>query len=129
MINKDRIVPITKCDLLSMYGTILNLGCYVTGNTAPSVLEANNVEGDFVVTGTGSAGSFIANQPVKTLDFAAGVTGAEIWFVPAYDYKGFTINGVDVVPTGSVNPDGVTLYQASLADGAVTITAFSPEQA
>lgn len=129
MINNDRIVPIQKCDLLSMYGTILNLGCYITGNTAPTVLVANDITGDFTVTGSGDAGSFIANQPVKTLDFADGVTGAEVWFVAAYDYAGFTINGTPVVPLGAVNPDGVTFYQAVLSDGAVTITTFTPELA
>lgn len=128
MINKDRIVPIQKSDLLSMYGTIINGICLVAQQTPPSVLAASNVDGDFVVTGSGSAGSFLANQPVKTLEFASGVTGAEVFFVAGYDYAGMTINGTPVVPTGAVEADGVTLYQATLSSGAVTVVAMTPSQ-
>lgn len=121
MVNNDRIVPIQKIDLLSMYGTILAIA-----DVSFAVLAATDVIGDFSVTGSGAAGNKLANQPVKTLNFASGVTGATVYFVPAYDYAGMTINDVAITPTGTVNPDGVTLYKAVLSSGAVTITAVTP---
>lgn len=121
MINTDRIVPIQKIDFLSMIGTILTLN-----STSYSVLEATDIVGDFSVTGSGSAGTFLVNQPVKTLDFPEAVTGATVYFVAAFDYEGMTIAGAATTPTGAVNPDGITLYKAVLASGAVTITAVTP---
>ena len=121
MISTERIVPIQKCDFLSMIGTILTLN-----GTSYSVLEASTVEGAFSVTGSGAAGTFLANQPVQSLDFADGVTGATVYFVAAYDYTGMTIDDTATTPTGDVEPDGITLYKAVLASGAVTITAVTP---
>ena len=121
MINTDRVVPIMKMDLLTMFGTILGLI-----GTDYAVLEATTIEGAFSVTGTGSAGTFLANQPVQSLDFPEDVTGATIYFVAAFDYAGMTIAGVAATPTGDVNPDGVTLYKAVLDGGAITVTAVSP---
>lgn len=121
MINNDRIIPIQKMDLLTMFGTILNLA-----SVSYNVLQTSTIEGAFSVTGTGAAGTFLANQPVQTLDFASGVTSATIYFIAAYDYAGMTIAGAAIAPTGTVQPDGVTLYKAVLASGAVTITAVSP---
>lgn len=124
MINTNRIVPIQKIDLLSMIGTVLGLI-----GTSYNVLEADSIEGEFSVTGSGAAGTFLANQPVQTLDFPSGVTGATVYFIAAYDYAGMTIAGVATTPTGSVNPDGVTLYKAVLSSGSVTITAVTPVSA
>lgn len=121
MINTERIVPIQKTDLLSLIGTVLGLI-----GTSYNVLETTDIEGDFSVTGTGAAGNLLANQPVRTLDFADGVTAGTVYFVAAYDFVGFTLAGVDTTYTGTVNPDGVTLYKAVLADGAVTVTAITP---
>lgn len=121
MINTDRIVPVQKIDLLTLIGTMLNIA-----NVSYSVLAASDVTGSFEVTGSGAAGTFLANQPVETLDFGEGVTGATVYFIAAFDYAGMTINGVATTPTGSVQPDGVTLYKAVLASSAVTITAVSP---
>lgn len=118
MINTQRVVPIMKTDLLTMIGTILNLI-----GTSYEVLEATTIEGAFTAT---DSGTFLANQPVQSLDFADGVTSATIYFVAAFDYAGMTIADAATTPTGSVNPDGVTLYKAVLADSAVTITAVSP---
>lgn len=124
MINRDRIVPIQKMDLLTMIGTILALI-----GTSYDVIAASTVDGAFSVTGSGAAGNKLANQPVQTLDFATGVTGGTVYFVPAYDYKGFTVAGAAAtIAEGSatVKPDGVTVYKAVLASGAVTVTAVSP---
>lgn len=124
MINKDRIVPIQKMDLLTMIGTILALH-----GTSYAVIAASTIEGAFSVTGSGAAGNKLANQPVQSLDFASGVTGGTVYFVPAYDYKGVTVAGAAAtMASGSatVNPDGVTVYKAVLSSGEVTITAISP---
>ena len=124
MINKDRIVPIQKMDLLTMIGTILALH-----GTSYAVLAASTVEGAFSVTGSGAAGNKLANQPVQSLDFASGVTSGTVYFVAAYDYAGITVAGAAAtIADGSaaVNPDGVTVYKAALASGEVTITAVSP---
>lgn len=121
MINNDRIVPIQKIDYLSMIGTILTLN-----NTTFSVLETTDSEGDFTVTGTGAAGTFLANQPVLSLEFPTAVTGATIYFVAAYGYAGMTRNGAALTPTGDIEPDGITLYKAVFASNAVTVTAVTP---
>lgn len=121
MVNEKRVVPIQKIDFLSLIGTALNLI-----GTSFSVLAAADVEGAFTVTGSGSVGNVLANQPAKTIDFAEGVTAATVYFVAAYDFAGVKIAGAAVTPTGSVKADGITLYKAVLATGAVTITAVTP---
>ena len=130
MVNNDRIVPIQKIDLLSMYGTVL-----AVGQVDFSVLASTDILGNFSVTGTGSAGTFLANQPVQTLDFATGVTGGTVYFVPGYDFSAITVAGAaatidsDGLGLADVQPDGVTLYKAVLASGEVTITAVTPSLA
>lgn len=129
MINKDRIVPIQKQDLLSMYATIFNGISIAAGGTAVPILQATTVDGEFSVTGTGDVKDLFANQPVKTLDFASGVTAGAVYFVADYDYAGITVAGAAAtIAEGSatVNPDGATLYSAALSSGSVTITAISP---
>jgi hypothetical protein len=115
MINTDRIVPIQAVDLISMYGLILQ-----QVNTTLAKVSSNTVDGQFAITAAETP--LIADEPVQTVDFATGVTAATLYFVPAYDYAGFTINNVAVTPTGDVNADGRTLYKAVLADGGITIT-------
>lgn len=116
MINQDRIVPITAVDLISMYGLILTLAA----STAPTALAATDTAGDFAVT-TNSA-TLLANEPVKALNFGSGVTASTVYFVAAYDYAGFTINGTAATTAGAtVTPDGRTLYSATLASGTITI--------
>jgi hypothetical protein len=45
-----------------------------------------------------------------------------VYFIADYDYEGFAVNGTKVTTSGAtVDPDGVTLYTATLATGAVTI--------
>lgn len=121
MINSDRIVPVSAIDLMSLYGLILKQD--TTNNSTLAALNPLDVEGDFKIT-SGSA-PLLASQPAKSIDIdatASSVTAATIYFVPAYDYKGFTIDGVAITPTGTVTADGSTLYKAVLATGAVTIT-------
>lgn len=116
MINQDRIVPITAIDLISMYGLVLALAA----NTAPTALAATDTDGDFKQD-TNSA-TVLCSEPVKTFGFGDGVTAGTVYFVAAYDYSGFTINGAATTTEGvTVEADGRTLYSATLADGAVTI--------
>lgn len=127
MVNNDRIVPIQKIDLLSMIGTILNIASVSFTTLAPT-----DIVGDFSVTGSGAAGTFLANQPVKTLDFASGVTGGTVYFIPDYGFSAITVAGAAATIDDSglalddVQPDGVTLYKAVLASGEVTISAVTP---
>lgn len=111
MINTDRIVPIEKLDLISMYGLILK-----TGNVNVTALDPDTLAGDF----SAAAGTYLCSQPVKSFNFT-GASGT-VYFVPDYAYEGFTKGGNAVSTTGDVVADGVTLYSAVLASNAVTIT-------
>lgn len=102
MINKDRIVPVTKTDLLTLYATILML----SGKPA-NVLKADDAEGHF--TFPTLAGTYIAAEPVKSF---AGERIGKIYFVPAY---GCEIEGV--------NGEATDLYMIDTNSGA---TAISP---
>lgn len=124
MINKDRIVPISKTDLLTMVGMVLNLI-----GTSYDVIASKNVDGDFDVTGSGAAGNKLVNQPAKTIDFKSGVTSGTVYFVASYDFDGIKVAGAAAtIADGSatVKNDGATLYKAVLADSTVTISAVSP---
>ncbi len=118
MINKDRIVPVQKIDLLSLYGLILQ-----QSNATLAAVDSATVEGDFEITA--AATPLIADEPVKSVDFASDVSTATLYFVAAYDYAGFTINEAAVTPTvpeEGILADGKTLYKAELASSAIEIT-------
>lgn len=120
MINENRIVPVVKIDLISLYGLILKQD---SNNSGLAKLAADTIDGDFQIK-TNSA-VLIADQPVKTIDFdstTSSVSAGTVYFVAGYDYVGFTIDGVAVTPTGDVVADGYTLYKAVLSSGAITIT-------
>lgn len=123
MINTNQIVPITATDLLTLLGTVMAIGQESLA-AVPTALAPLDVEGNFKVT-TNSAVA-LASAPVKSLDFdatASSVSAGTVYFVPAYDYVGFSIDGAAVVTAGAnVNSDGCTLYKAVLATGTVTIS-------
>lgn len=115
MINNDRIVPVTKTDLLTLYGNIM-----VLAGTTVAKVDANDASGVFKITS--GSGNLIASEPVNACDFGAAVTAAVLYFIPGYDYAGFSVAGTAVTTSGAtVDPDGVTLYTATLATGAITI--------
>lgn len=119
MINTDRIVPVQATDLISLYGLILLQDSNNSGLTA---LDASNI-GEFQIT-SGSA-PLIADEPAKVIDIdatASSVSACTVYFVPAYDYKGFTVDGSAVATAGAtVNADGRTLYKATLSSSTITI--------
>jgi hypothetical protein len=115
MINTERIVPIDRCDLITMYGLIIK-----QGTATLAKVDAADADGNFEITAASTP--LIASEPVATCDFAEAVTSATLYFVPAYDFVGFSLAGTMVTPTGDVEADGRTLYKAELATGAVTIT-------
>lgn len=119
MINTDRIVPVQATDLISLYGLILLQDSNNSGLTA---LDASNI-GEFQITSGSNV--LIADEPAKVIDIdatASSVSACTVYFVPAYDYEGFTVDGVAVVTAGAtVNADGRTLYKATLSSGTVTI--------
>lgn len=119
MINTNRIVPITATDLITNYGVILAAAAAAASGTAPTKLSAGNAAGIFSQS-TNSA-SVLCDEPVKTLTFGASVTAATVYFVPAYDYKGFDKTGATLTVTGTVDADGSTLYKATLSTNALTI--------
>lgn len=115
MINNDRIVPVEKVDLLTLYGNIL----VIAGTTIDKV-DATGASGAFELAE--GSGNFIASEPVKSFDFGADVSAAVVYFIPTYDYVGFSIAGSAVETEGDeVEAGGVDLYTATLADSAVTI--------
>lgn len=123
MINTDRIVPIQAIDLISMYGLIIRQN---SSFSALAKLDAVDDAGDFQIK-TNSA-LVIASEPVKACDVdatASSVSAFTLFFVPSYDYKGFTVDGgaATIANNGvTVVPDGRTLYKAVLSSGTITIT-------
>ena len=120
MINTDRIVPVTAVDLISLYGLIL---AQASGNSGLAAL-ASDAAGEFQVKTNNAL--VIANEPVKVCDIdatASSVSACNIYFVPAYDYEGFSIDGTKVATAGAdVDADGRTLYKAALSSSTITIS-------
>ena len=119
MINTNRIVPVTKIDLITLYGMILLQN---SSNSALAKLVATDVEGDYAIA---SSGVYLADQPLQTGVFGSSVTSGTIYFVAGFNYAGFTKTGATLTvtnPTGGVVADGHTLYKAVLSTNALTIT-------
>mgnify|MGYP006976581177 CR=1 FL=1 len=113
MINANRIVPVQNTDLLSLYATALKIA-----QVSVTKISATN-PGEFTQTTSGT--SVFCDEPVKKLNFGAGVSSALVYFVAAYDYEGFTVNGSPVTTAGvSVEKDSSTLYTATLSSGTLT---------
>lgn len=110
MINSERIVPITAQDLITMYGIILKIA-----SVNVSALDTTASDGTFNIAS--ASGTVLASEPLKSCNIVAG-TSATIYFVPTYDYQGFSIAGTPVTTTGAtVEADGRSLYTATLSGG------------
>ena len=119
MINTNRIVPVTKIDLITLYGLILLQN---GDNSSMTKLAASSVEGDFAISSTGVK---LCDQPMKKATFGSSITSGTIYFVPAYDYVGFAKTGATLTvtaPDAGITADGHTLYKAVLSTNALTIT-------
>ena len=119
MVNEDRIVPVTKIDLITLYGLILKVA-----NVDVAKLDATGT-GTFEIASALTTDYVLADEPVKSLDIASTVTSASVYFVAAYDFEGFTVGGTSAtIASGSVDvdADGNTLYLAVLANGEITIS-------
>lgn len=115
MINSNRVVSVTRTDLLSLYATML------VADGVSSIAKVSAADPGVFVVSTGS-GNKIADEPVKSFDFASGVSSMTLYFVPAFDFEGFKVAGVAVTTSGAdVDADSATLYTATLSGGAVTI--------
>ena len=114
MINKDRIVPVQATTLIDLYALILNA-------SGVSTLAAESAKNPAQFEIEAAATPLICDEPVAICDIAETVSAATIYFVPAYDYAGFTVGGEAVDVTGTVEADGCSLYKATLASGAITI--------
>lgn len=114
MINTNRIVPVQKTDLLTLYGTMLKIASV----SAEALTGANGV----YQVKTNSK-TYLCDAPVKSLDFDAttsSVTAGTVYFVADYDFTKVSKDGTKV--TATISADASTLYKAVLADGSVTVT-------
>ena len=112
MINAERIVPVVKIDLISLYSTIL----------IAAGISAEKVSGDEIQVKTNSK-TYLADEPVKSIDFdatASSVSAGTVYFVPDFDFDKVTKDGTKV--TATVDADGATLYKAVLDSGTVTVS-------
>lgn len=118
MINKDRIVPVNSTDLLSLISTMLSIA-----NVSYTVAEASDAEGDFTLAATLNSGTALCSEPVKHVNLASGISAITVYFIAAYDYEGFAINGTETDTAGAdVEADGRTLYKAVLSSGTITVS-------
>ena len=104
----DRIIPVHRSDLISLYYAM-----YAIGASAPTKITATN-PGEFSISAAG-----LCVEPVKRATVTA--TSGVILFVPAFDFEGFFDNsGNKLTLAGAdIDPDGKTLYSC-------TITGASP---
>ena len=127
MVNKDRVVPIQKCDFLSMIATVLGLN-----GTSYTLLKSPDVDGNFVSAATGSVGNVLCNQPVKSLKLDGSASSATVYFVCDYAFEGIKVGSSDAtlddagLSYDDLEKDGITLYKAVLSSGEITLSAVTP---
>ena len=115
MLNNNRIVSVTATDLITLYGVAL-IG---SGSKSLEKIDATDA-GLFTVDTVTGAKVTLLSEPVKKANFT--VESGTVFFVPAYDFEGFEVDGTAAEITGDIVADGVTLYKAVLATGAFTVT-------
>ncbi len=105
----DRIVPVHRTDLISLYYAMFAIGA-----SAPTKINATK-PGVFAITAAG-----LCLEPVKTAKITA--TSGVIYFVPAFDFEGFT-DGNDAAITiagAEIDADGRSLYSLTISSGTYT---------
>lgn len=118
MINNERVIPVTNADLLTVYSVALAAAAAAASGTAPEKLTAAN-PGEFSVTAASK--TYLANEPLKSLNFGSSITANTTYFVPALDYQGFTKTSATLTVSGDVVADGYSLYSATLSTNTLTI--------
>jgi hypothetical protein len=118
MINKDRIVPVQATDLISLYGVILKQD--TENNEGLQKLGVADDNAGFFIISDGD-GLFLCNEPVKRMVFAG--TAGFAYFVADYGFEGFFDGeNAKITPvSGSVDPDGCSLYSAVYESGNLII--------
>lgn len=116
MINKDKVVPVQRTDLLTLYGTILGIN-----GIEYEILAAEDGEATVSV----DEKIYVANQPVKHLEIADGVAETTVWMVADFDFAGVSVDGTPAeIP--ALKNDAATLYKVDCDHSTVTVTAISP---
>lgn len=124
MINKDRIVPVTATDLITLYSVLV--GFMMQSNATLNKIDPTTVDGVFEFV-EATTGPVILSQPAKEIKVASTVETVSFMFVPDYTFEGVTVDGVAMpVAEGSaaVEPDGYSFYGATVASGTVTYKKF-----
>lgn len=120
MINSERIVPITKSDLLSVFSVFLNLKF---SDSAKFLKADGNADG--VVEVGSMTNLWMASEPVKKIVFSADTVGfPPFFFVASYDFDGIYIGDEksaiswDAASTASeVEKNATSLYMATKVTG------------
>lgn len=113
MINTNRIVPVTKTDLLTLYATNISITQSILGGNSLAILSPEDDQGNFLLV-ENSRVTYFCNQPVKTLHVAT-IGPASVYFVAAYDFEKVYVGEDDTYLDGSlrnsdVKKDCATLY-------------------
>lgn len=124
MINKDRIVPITATDLLTLIYTEQAI------NNSKFALATTNKVGCFdIQSNPADASAYLCAEPVKEMNISSALT-TPITFIPDYDFKGITVDGNSATlrpDSDSIIADGVSLYMVvyDSGDSALLILNYS----
>lgn len=105
----DRIVPVHRTDLISLYYAMFAIGA-----SAPTKITATE-PGVFAISAAG-----LCTEPVKTAKISA--TSGVIYFVPAFDFAGFTDGSNDpiTIAGATIDADGRSLYSLTISDSTYT---------
>ena len=114
--SRERIVPVTYSDLLSLYGTMLKVaGTSFTSRDA-------DAPGVFKLSANPS-GTLFFGEPADKIDLGVSVTSATFYFVAGLGFDGTYSSEQELTVAGeAVVADARTLYKAVLAEGTVTIS-------
>ena len=132
MINKNRIVPVTKTDLLTLYATNINYTLSVGGASTLTILSPEDDQGNFLLL-ENSGVMYFCNQPVKSLHIAT-IGPATVFFVAAYDFEKVYVGEDDTYIDGSlrnsdVKKDCATLYSVYVdSEARLRISAVTPAE-
>jgi len=109
MVNKDRIIPVTRTDLVSLFCTIYNMS-----NEAPIAIIPVENGTVTIPAGVPEGVVAIAAEPIKTLPNELPAAMGAFYFFPAYDLEDADLyidhNGNKFVP----NPGTLCAYDGEV---------------